>query len=189
MAAMTCHECRDELELWAGMAELPRELNEHLAGCHECRSVWAELERLAKSVAGSTAFDVTPDERAEIIRGVNRRTRSEQATVVTPMSWLRVAAVAASVIIVAGIGITGYRAQWFGGRTSLPDSTVVAQVDSQTEPGSDADNSFVLDEEDFSIFETAIDSTVSLDDADILENLSEEQIQYLESHLDVRGLI
>ena len=47
----------------------------------------------------------------------------------------------------------------------------------------------MLDEEDLSIFETAIDSAVSLDDADILENLSEEQIQYLESHLDVRGLI
>lgn len=188
---MTCHECRNELELWVGLADLPEELREHLDACFECKQIWDDLSRLAGTFADDRAFAVTPDERATILKGINDRIQDKQPTIISRLNWLRVAAVAASVIIVAGIGITGYRAQWFGGQAGVSDTTMiaVAQADSQMSNRTSLQETLDLDEDDYSIMETAIDSTVSLDDADVLENLSDEQMQYLESHLDVRGLI
>ncbi|PWB73786.1 hypothetical protein C3F09_04805 [candidate division GN15 bacterium] len=189
MAAMNCRECRDELELWVGQADLPREIAEHIAGCAECRTYRDELRALAGSVAEDREFDATKAERAMIEAGIKRRLNPDKATVITPLHWLRYAAMAASVIIVAGIGITGYRANWFGHRAGVVDTTAVALADSQTQNRSEIDSTAILDDQDYSALEQAIDQSTQLDDATVLDSLSDEQIKYLESHLDVKGLI
>lgn len=186
---MTCRECRDELELWTGQPALPQDIREHLAGCTECRAYWNELCSLAADLAGDGQIELSEAETVKIEQGINRRLDSAHPTVVTPLGWLRWAAFAASVIIVAGIGFTGYRANWFSQRTAGLDTTVVALADSQSGPATIFDQGDDLDDEDYSILERAIDSTAQLDNASTLDNLSDEQIKYLESHLDVRGLI
>jgi hypothetical protein len=189
MALMTCRECRDELELWVGQSELPPGIASHIESCPDCKAYWDELRGLAVSVANDTAFQVTSAQASRIKAGIERRMQSEQSTTITSLHWLRVAAVAASVIIVTGIGITGYRANWFGHSVSTPNTTAVAVADTQTGNVAAEDVSEGLSDIDLSALESAVDSTTTLDDATVLDSLSDEQIQYLESNLDVRGLI
>lgn len=186
---MNCRDCRDELELLVGQAELPQEIADHLTNCAECRAWWDDLRQLSTLVADDTSFQLSTAESASIEAGINRRLNADQPTVITPLNWLRLAAVAASVIIVAGIGFTGYRANWFGVQTGVIDTTVLAQSDSQSGGSMLNDPADGLNDEDYSILARAIDSTAQFDNADALDNLSDEQIEYLESHLDVRGLI
>ena len=186
---MNCRECRDELELWVGQSELPPEIATHIDGCPECKAYWNELSGLVIAVADETAFQVTSAEASRIKAGIEQRMQSGQPTTVTSLHWLRVAAVAASVIIVAGIGITGYRANWFGHSAGVTDTTTVAQVDTQAGSAATEDISEGLSDVDLTAIESAIDSTGTLDNATVLDSLSDEQIQYLESHLDVRDLI
>jgi len=189
MAAVNCRECRDELELWVGQAELPPEIAAHIGDCPECKAYWDELGVLAGSVADDPAFQVNAAEASRIKAGIERRMQSGQPTTITSLHWLRVAAVAASVIIVAGIGITGYHANWFSHGAGVTDTTVFAEADTQTGNGAAEDVSEGLSDVDLSALESAVDSTTTLDNATVLDSLSDEQIQYLESHLDVRGLI
>jgi len=186
---MTCRECREELELWIGQAELPKEIQDHIGSCAECQKLWDDLRGLASSLAEDSAFQATATEAHLVQTEINRRLRTEAHTAITPLHWLRHAAVAASVIIVAGIGITGYRANWFSRSVSTPDTTVVAQADTQTRNVATEDFAEGLNDDDLSALERAVDSAMALDDATVLDSLSDEQIQYLESHLDVRGLI
>jgi predicted anti-sigma-YlaC factor YlaD len=172
-----------------GQTELPEDIREHLAACAECRAWWEDLRELVTVVASDSQFQVSAAEAARIENGVKRRLQTGQSTKITPLNWLRLAALAASVIIVAGIGISGYRANWFGHRGSGPDTAVVALTDSQTVSSSADDPGYGLDDDDYSILDRAIDSTAQFNNASALDSLSDEQIQYLESHLDVRGLI
>ena len=189
MALMNCRDCRDELELQIGQTDLPQEIGDHLANCAECRAWWNELHELTTLVADDAQFELSAAEVHSIENGINGRLDAGQSTVVTPLNWLRRAAVAASVIIVAGIGFTGYRANWFGVKTGVIDTTVLAQSDSQSGGSTFNEPGDGLNDEDYSILTRAIDSTAQFDNANALDSLSDEQIDYLESHLDVRGLI
>lgn len=186
---MTCRECRDELDLMIGQADLPQEIREHLATCAECRAWWDELSALVTLVADDSQFHLSASESTRVMSGIDRRLNAAQSTFITPMNWLRYAALAATIIIVTGIGITGYRANWFGQPSAGIDTTMVAQVDTQSARVASDDSGYGLDDDDYSILERAIDSTSQFDNAAALDSLNDEQIQYLESHLDVRGLI
>ena len=187
---MKCDTCREELELQVGQSRLPNEIAVHLENCPTCRQYWAELSGLTGQLAADEAFHPTELESALVESGVRRRIQSVEQTRETPVWWFKYAAVAAVAVLVAGVGWVGQRQKWFDRELARTDSVQVAQVTTDSNP-SNARGFFDLNAKDVSQLDLSTFDTTDLSSEadDVLDSLSDAELQYLEKHLDVKGLL
>ena len=187
---MMCETCREELELQVGQSRLPDDLRAHLASCSDCRNYWQTLSGFAAQLADDAQFHPTETERMMIESIVRHRVRVIEPVLPTAAGWLRYAAVAAVVVMVAGVGWIGQRGNWFTYDNVRSDSMQIAQAVVDTNNPAKG-SSRILDLIDLGPVElpSLDDTDISSGADEILDSLSSEEIQYLEKYLDAKGLL
>lgn len=99
---MSCTQFREQLIDQFGQSDLSSELATHLETCHECRQLWEELRGL-QSEMGSNADSYPSAHESELVAKLvdQQISSTTKATDLRQVSWLRYAAVAATVAIVS----------------------------------------------------------------------------------------
>lgn len=99
---MKCPECKELLVEQFGSDALPSDLTAHLAGCEECRRLWAELNEIKRDLGTNSDSFPEKHETELVAELVERQIRT--GTVVTEVhrgGWMRYAAVAAMIVLVS----------------------------------------------------------------------------------------
>ncbi len=123
------HPCREPaiLEAYA-LSRLPAAersaVDEHCRGCAECRQLLEEELRL---VAGVRRMG-----RTQMKERLTERLSQERAR---QIPWPRIAAVAATILIVAGVSVIGFWLQERGPETTTPQLTMPAEPQVATDHG------------------------------------------------------
>jgi hypothetical protein len=191
---MTCAECRDELMLSFGQRRNSQDVESHLAGCANCRAFAAELSATAARIADESAFYPDRGEAIRLAAKIERSLDNERTARTVSLHWLPYVAVAASIVLLAGIALIG-RGHWSGsgenGSSQMADTSVL--------PGYSAVN--VLDN-------GLTEQNAELNDADVqalledytsggtwnagerlINGLTEAEMQYLKENLTVKDIL
>ncbi|MFQ5498142.1 MAG: hypothetical protein ACE5FH_00580 [Candidatus Zixiibacteriota bacterium] len=192
---MTCEEYSDRLLECVGSVNLPSDLAEHLSECEACRNAWTELKRLAESLAADADLSLGDEEIERLSRAVDLRIQQLDAAPTgipkklrarTFPGWPRLLASAAVIALVLGVGAIGYKL----GQHSPPlqaesDSTGSAYVSSVGEVQSSA-----LDESDIEgLLSDYAQNYSSGASSQLLDDISDDELEYLQTNLNVEGLL
>lgn len=181
---MTCEHMREELDLLVGQPELPSHITSHLEVCADCRKYFGELQAISEHMQDHSYFGLNEDESSDLLAGINEAI-GPRPTIVTSLRWLRYAAAAAVVTISVSIG-------YYELRKGVPSETQPS-TDSTPAIVSDSLNvvdSLSLSSEDIEQLMQEYTSDVSVTtDPNVLENLSDEELKYVEKNLNVGDLL
>jgi hypothetical protein len=191
---MTCAECRDELELSFGQPRLSQDAESHLAGCAECRRYLGELSGMVAKIGNDSAFYPDRGEAFRLAARVERVLDGKEPAKVTSLRWLRYAAVAASIVILAGIALIDhrYRTGTTGGENSeVSDSSAMTSYSAT----SVLDNAIGAQETDLgdadvrALLKDYTSGGVSNADEKLLNDLTEAEMKYLKENLKAKDLL
>lgn len=188
---MNCEQARELVDLHFGLDHIPDELQTHLAECESCRSYHEEMTALAAGLESDTdsPFSVEDFDRATavVVERIDR-----QSTVASgPSGWLRPLLRVAAVLMVVGLSYSSYRMG--------VESNLDADLDTLQTAESDVDQLTVLleydtDEEldegmigmliDDYCTDASYEATTTL-----LDDISEEELEYLMENLEVGELL
>lgn len=183
---MTCEQIREELELLVGQAELPDEIARHLGGCAECRLYWEELSVAAEHIGEAELFGLSDEESLELTGNIERAITPQEKTTVTSLRWLRYAAAAAVVTLSVGIGYYELR-DGVAPDIAIPSDSARGAF---TEFPPVTPDTIQLSSEEIEqvMREYTYDMTITADEQ-LLESLSDDDLNYLEENLDVGDLL
>ena len=200
---MNCRLCRDELLLHVGQQVLPDDLVHHLDVCAQCREVCADLKSISARIARDDdflPFDVDADEFvADVEKKIARATTDKSPAArhkapskrVAWVGWQRYLPVAAAVLLVIGISLIGYR----------DDQTYRAadSVESGATTATDEPVSLLalyegaLDQFDEAMLEVILSDFGEMEYLEaselLLDDLSDEELQYLRENFDVGEIL
>ncbi|MBK7143162.1 MAG: hypothetical protein IPH75_13895 [bacterium] len=182
---MTCEQRREELDLLLGQPDLPEEMRAHLATCAECRAYAAELQSLSANLGDDSAFvtDIFESNKIgwAVEDAINRQAKPKPAWT----SRIRYIAAAAVVVLAAAIGVDQYRRNISVDIPTTKDTTQLASVDTNLLPTT------TLDMTDSELEQMLLDYSTLDDNAasEVLQNLTDEEMQYLEKNFDVGELL
>jgi len=188
---MSCSHFQDQMLLLFGQKQLPEELHDHLAECPSCRAVWDELTGMNEKLGGDDLFfpnDAQVEQWASRVDTAIEKIERDNVPVVTRIrkGWYERVPVAAAAALVLGIaigtylagrtafdtggaeiasGITGVAGLYEGGNEELQESTVGSLIYDFT-----AQHSYEASEW-------------------LLDDLTEEELNYLEDNFDVGDLL
>jgi hypothetical protein len=196
---MNCQLCQDELLLYAGQDRLPDDILNHLESCTLCREVWGEIQTITERLGDDNDFvpvDLNADQFvADVerkIEAISVRTEvsshlQDQSERVTWIGWSRYLSAAAAILLLVGLSYIG---SLESGKYANTGSVI---FDSLT----GLDRSAPL----LSLYESEVDQfdddvlSVILSDFGsngyfeaselLLDDLSAEELQYLEENFDV----
>ncbi len=193
---MNCADCRQELELSFGQAELDATVSEHLAQCVDCRTYWVEMKELAASLPGDDAFMIDATTVEKLALKVDQAIDSQESKgKTTPgelgeqrslLTWMRMLPAAAALLLVIGIGSAGYLL----GRFDKQATTITGN-------GAEFEISQTMDDD----YSEPDDPTVQLllydfaserlyDASEtLLDDITEEELRYLEQNFEVGDLL
>ncbi len=188
---MNCSDCRDGLLLHFNQAEtLPAEILHHLQSCGECRHLYEQLEVIGGRLGDNADFMPDGLTEDEFVAAVERRIDRLEPSRVTWIGWRRYLPVAAAILLVLGITLVGYRQVRIGynGGNAKETAEVYDQgsllwalYDTEAE------------EIDDDVFDLILSDFVTKGYFEagelLLDDLTEEELQYLEENLDVRGIL
>ena len=185
---MNCRETQNELGLSFGRGELPREVRRHIDGCAECAVVLAELEALTRNAGGDEDFYADAAELDQMVALVDESIDAiELETVVktTPIWSSYIPAVAALVVIIGlslTISLIGVFDRSGVQLTSNGDDSEQALVDFDGSDLTDAEliPGLIEDFESGSFWQAS---------GLILEDLTEEEFEYLANNIDVGEML
>lgn len=195
---MNCRDCQDELLLMAGQDMLPDEITDHLAACPDCRERWRELETIKELISVQEDFLLDAIEQERVLTDVARRIgvsesgkadtvwRSVVLEPVTTVGWQTYLSMAAAILLLLGISMTGSWQERLS-RTSTQaggspsDTGAMVSLLSLYDGGADqlddvALNLIMSDYGQKGYFEAS---------EQLLDDLSDEELQYLEKHFDL----
>lgn len=200
---MNCQLCQDELLLCAGQDRLPDDIITHMKSCPLCREVWREIKAVSERLGSDNEFvplDIDADQfvsdvhrKIEVISlrdgaSAHRPARTDQ---VTWMGWSRYLSAAAAILLLVGISMIG---SWKGERYADTGS-----VDSDSFAGLNGSTALLsLYESEVDQFDDAVLGVILSDFGDngyfeaselLLNDLSAEELQYLEENFDVGELL
>jgi len=196
---MNCQLFQDELLLYAGQDRLPDDILNHLESCTVCREVWGEIQTITERLGDDNDFvpvDLNADQFvADVerkIEAVSVRTEvsshlRDQSERVTWIGWSRYLSAAAAILMLVGISLIG---SWESGKYANTGSVI---FDSLT--GLDRSVSLLwLYESEVDQFDDDVLSVILSDFGGngyfeaselLLDDLSAEELQYLEENFDV----
>jgi len=179
---MNCDQVKEQLELFFGLDELPEEVERHLEGCESCRSHREELRLLSERLGEDADFEPSASDLEATIAGVESRIESVKRTSIVPVSWLRqLSRVAAAVLIVA-VSYTTYRI----GQSQAPTemARMTDTVEEESFDSAEMDDYFV------SILIQDFSSGGYFEAGELLlEDLTDEELEYLTEHMTVGDLL
>jgi predicted anti-sigma-YlaC factor YlaD len=187
---MTCERARELLELAFGAELADPELERHLETCPDCRAYRDELETLAWGLGRDVEFKLDEYEVGRVAALVDQSIARDSHTTIIPVNWLRrLTRVAAAVFIVAA-SLTAYRLGQQNGLTSVQTASVQADNAAVLGTADYADESLYLDEGmvNLLIQDYAPGGLLGTDQY-LINDLSDEEMRYLENNFDVGELL
>jgi hypothetical protein len=191
MAAMSCSHFQDQMLLLFGQERLPEELRSHLAECPSCRAVWEELTDVSEKLGGDDLFfpkDAQVEQWASKVDAAIEEIERDNVPVVTRIrkSWYERIPIAAAAALVLGIAIGTY----MGGRTAF--DTGEAEIASGI-----TGIAGLYEGSDEELQESTVGSLIydftaqhSYEASEwLLDDLTEEELDFLEKNFDVGDLL
>jgi hypothetical protein len=191
MAVMNCKDFQEEVTLYFGKADLPRELTEHIAACDSCRAFYEEMKAMASGLGADSDFYPDEMETEIFLKRLNNEIdrRTHKAPIMS-VSWYRLAGVAASVVLVAGISLLG---NFFKKDSTISEpaasNTAVIYYDDYQIALENTDQ-YELSDDQFYILGNDYTAKRTYDAAgQLINDLSDEELKYLEENFNVGDLL
>ncbi len=184
---MNCPYIQDELLLNVGSEVLPDNLQAHLDACSDCRAFWTELCSATRTVGSDEDFFLDQSTIETQVANVDRRIDELELGKVTDVrsAWRSFVPAAAAVVLLVGLSSAVYMMGWFGSGPVLTDRPVEDTLMAQAPNVMD-----IIDENDidYILYEFAADRNASTSEL-LMEDLTEEELEYLENNFDVGELL
>jgi len=188
---MTCSHFQEQMLVYFGQKQLPTDLQEHLAECTTCQAAWKELSNLGDRLGENDLFHPNDAQVDRLVSKISSTIEEMEQDKKHYVPWVRrvwhtYVPTAAAAALVLGIAIGKYMT---GG--TAPDSRVTEMAASKT------DISGLYEEGDQELDEdaviTLIDDFTTQHSSDasewLLDDLTEEELKYLEKSFDVGDLL
>ncbi len=188
---MTCSRYQEQLLEQFGQRQLDSELQGHLATCPVCRAFWKELAGLSDNLGSDDLFSPDEVQVEQLVMQVSKtigremQYRREHFSFVKNV-WLRYIPVAAAAALVLGIAIGGYMA----GKTAFGPEKAELALSQTTANDLSSDDNEELDEGAVGtlIYDFASGHTYEAGEW-LLDDLTEEELKYLEESFNVGDLL
>ena len=188
---INCEQARELVQLHFGSDELPDDLQAHLAECDSCRAYHDEMMNLAGSLGSDTDTPFSAEDLAGAAAGVMERIDRRPTVASYPAKWLRPMLRVAAVLLVVGLSYSSYRLG--------QESNFGAGLDTLQALNTEADKltallEYDIDEEmDEDLIGIVIDDycrDASYEaTASLLDDISEEELEYLTENFEVGELL
>jgi len=188
---MTCSHFQEQMLVYFGQKQLPTDLQEHLAECTTCQAAWKELSNLGDRLGENDLFHPNDAQVDRLVSKISSTIEEMEQDKKHYVPWVRkvwytYVPTAAAAALVLGIAIGKYMT---GG--TAPDSRVTEMAVNKT------DISGLYEEGDQELDEdavvTLIDDFTAQHSSDasewLLDDLTEEELKYLEKSFDVGDLL
>ena len=188
---MDCSRFQNEVLLWFGQEGLPEELRDHLAQCPTCRAVWEELVVVSKRLGEDGLFhinDIQVERLASQVDTFLEKHEQDTVGVVTRIQkiWHAYAPVTAAAALVLGIAIGIYVA----GKPAFESTVTGIPLDEASVVGLYEKNDEELNEGAVGALIYDFTTQHSYEASGwLLEDLTEEELEYLENNFNVRDLL
>ena len=188
---MNCSHFQDQMLLLFGQKQLPEELQSHLAECPSCWDFWEELTGMNEKLGGDDLFfpnDAQAEQLASEVDTVIEKIERDNVPVVTRIrkGWYERVPIAAAAALVLGIAIGTYLA----GRTAFDTggaeiASGITSVASLYEVGNEE-----LQESTVGSLIYDFTAQHSYEASEwLLNDLTEEELDFLENNFDVGDLL
>ena len=193
---MNCSDFQDKLALYFGQEELPESLAAHLRQCASCRSLWEEMNSLARVLPDDAAFH--PDERStELLVSQVENALTESAVALPKRGswlqkldlatrWQRALPAAAAVALVVAVGWMSYLS---GLSTGVDQAAQKPTADTFDILLADSE----LEEPDSLTLDALLEDFAAGQHLDIgerlLDDISEEEFEYLNNSFDIGDIL
>ncbi len=182
---MTCEQWREEYDLYLGQTELPADLQAHLATCEACRTYVEQMNALASSLGDDSLFDANVFETNRVVCQVEDAIAEKEQPAPSFVWRFRFIAAAAVIVLAVAVGVNQYRDGAMVERTTSSDSISLAALD--TNPLVSDSVQVSTAELEKMLFDYSSQNSDAADE--LLQNLTEEEIRYLEKNFDVGELL
>jgi hypothetical protein len=191
MAMITCAACRDELLLYLNHAEvLTPVLRQHLGVCEECHRYYRELGEINRRLGDDASFLPDDLDEEQFVAAVERGIAGMPPPRVVVSVWRRYLPAVAAILMVFGITLLGSREM----RIDYSHDGA-ARNQALSESGSLLCTLYATEVDDFD--DEVLDLILSDFAAKayfeagerLLDDLSEEELQYLEENFDVGDIL
>ena len=185
---MSCRNIQEELYERLGQEVLPPDIEAHISQCEECRNLWNELKQLQSRLGVDETFYLDDSEIDELTDGVMREIETSTPTVITPLYRMAqmVLPMAASLLLLFGVSKLSDRpvADYSSSVATISD---IFEEDYYTSDYDDTDDMDVATLE-LLVSDYAFGDVVTPGEA-LLDDLTDEEFEYLKDNLDMGELL
>lgn len=185
MGLVNCQIRQQELSDLFGRSRLPEQITDHINTCPDCRRVYNEIVLLSERLGTNADFTPDTDRLEQLLASVERDIDLSAGQNTRSLFRSRLLAIAASMVLMFGVAAISYRL----GAIS-DNKTIVTAEDGSRQSIDIPDEEETLDETTISIllddyiFETGYEAGELL-----LDDITDEEFDYLKKNLDVGGLL
>lgn len=185
---MKCDLFKDKILECFGDSELPEEIKEHLNHCSECSQYYKELLKLSKEFDKEDAYYPTKEEQNKFVSDLEKkidRLELKKVTDITP-KWKTYIPVAAVIVMILGLALVSQLGNLF----NSTDQTNIAENTDSIWINIDKDEIEFVNNENFDnvlIDYSSLDN--SLSNELYIQNVSEEEYQYLLDNFDIGEIL
>jgi hypothetical protein len=185
---MKCDLIKDKILEYFGASELPDEIKEHLNQCPECRQFYQEMMSVSAEISQEENYYLTQKEQEQFIAKIDKKIDQHELRKVTDITprWKSYVPVAAAIVMILGIALVSQLANLFSGSDQI---NVVENNDSLWIDIDQSDIEFVNNEnyENVLIDYSSVDNSVNSEW--IIENVTEEEYQYILDNFDIGEIL
>jgi len=187
---MTCRNIREQMELNFGFGPVSPEVSEHLANCAGCRAYHDELATLAGEFNAAADIEFTEQEVGRAVALVDEAIAQHAGTTIVPVNWLRqLTRVAAAVLIVAA-SWTAYQFGRDEGRQltyTAPSAQTTYLASTDDSYGEESD--YIDEDMVNALIQSYSPGGLVGSGQYLVDDLSDEEMQYLMENFDVGELL
>ena len=180
---MNCEQIQNELFDYLGQAVLPTHLARHLEDCPSCQQLWDELHTLSEHIGNDGLFYPAEHEVAQLAAQIDSAISSKEQ--LQPRSWRTLlnylVPIAAALLILLGIARIGSKIQTWD--ETQPTENILYTLSGEASADELDEGTISLLLEDFSSYDEISSSELLLDD------LSDEEMEYLVKNMDIGELL
>lgn len=182
---MNCQICQQELSDLFDRGSLPEQITDHISACPECREIFDELVLLAERLGTNADFSPDTDRLEQLVASVERDIDLSVGESKRSFLRSRLIAVAASAVLIFGVAAISYRLGAISDNiakvTTEGDSRQSTDIPDEEETLDETTISILLDDY---ILQTGYEAGELL-----LDDITDEEFDYLKENLDIGGIL
>ena len=184
---MSCKNYEEEIFESFGTIDISNDLQSHLKSCKACNEIYTNLHALSTGIGSDDLFYDSENAIEKRVDEINTKIDEiELSKVISPARWKSYVPMAAAIFLVLGIGLISKLVLYNN------DTNLVADL-SQNETtlvSLNATETKALSEIEISEFVDQYSSEYRLDnELSLLDDISEEEYQYLEENLKIGEIL